>query len=172
METPTSTSSTLPQSTEVEGLAHQLENLRPNIDTPVKQLSANDPPWQGHIYVIKYQDSSRVLTYGEPEGVILAEYEGKPTQRWICHIKEGWLGFTNDPVETTAYLGHYQTMKLHCRATHHLHQEMFCVRKRLGEGFQILARFDQSLHPVGIDEAGDPAVVRYSEEWWGFHLLA
>lgn len=170
METPNSCDS--PVSHQKVDLAPQLQGLKLNIDTPIKELSSNDPPWQGHIYVIKYQDTSRVLTYDKDKGIVLAQYEGKSSQRWICHAKEGWLGFSNDPGETTLFMGHYDNRKLHCWVNHHLPGEMFCIRKRLGDGFQVLARIGQSLHPVGLDEAGDPAVIRHSEAWWGFNMLA
>ncbi|EGX43530.1 hypothetical protein AOL_s00215g266 [Orbilia oligospora ATCC 24927] len=141
---------------------------------PVNQLSCNDPPWPGHIYVIKYQDTSRVMTYDRSKGIVLAAYNGGSNQRWTCHSKDGWLGFANDPGETTLFMGHYDNRqeKLHCWVNHHLPGEMFCVRKRLEDGFQVLGRIGGNLHPVGLDEAGDAAVIRHSEAWWGFTMLA
>ncbi|KAF3178862.1 hypothetical protein EYR41_000721 [Orbilia oligospora] len=170
--TPNSYDSSVPH--QKGGLTLQLQSLRINIDTPVDQLSCNDPPWPGHIYVIKYQDTSRVLTYDKGKGIVLAEYKGKSNQRWTCHSKEGWLGFANDPGETTLFMGHYDNKqgKLHCWVNHHLPAEMFCVRKRLEDGFQILGRIGGNLHPVGLDKAGDAAVIRHSEAWWGFTMLA
>ncbi|KAK6361718.1 hypothetical protein TWF730_005432 [Orbilia blumenaviensis] len=136
-----------------------------------RELVLNDPPWPGHTYIIRFEDTSRVITYDKDKGILLAEYDGEPSQKWICHAKEGWLGFTNDPGESTLFIGHYNNKKLHCWVSHHLPGEMFCIRKRLGNGFQVLARVGGSLHPVGVDEAGDPAVVRHSKVWWGFTLI-
>ncbi|KAK6351050.1 hypothetical protein TWF718_004224 [Orbilia javanica] len=160
-----------PDSCDLSGSTLQVRRSRINIGVPVKELSSDDPPWQGHIYIIKYQDTSRVLTYNNDKGIILADYEGKTSQRWICHIKDGWLGFASDPGETSLFMGHHNA-KLICAVNHPQAGEMFCVRKRLGDGFQILARVGQNLHPVGLDIAGDPAVIRHSVDWWGFHMLA
>ncbi|KAK6534371.1 hypothetical protein TWF281_005694 [Arthrobotrys megalospora] len=142
------------------------------LHTTVPELNSNDPPWPGHIYVIRHADTSRVITYNKDRGIVLAEYDGKPSQKWVCHSKDGWLGFANDPGETTLFLGHYENQKLNCWVNHHLPGEMFCVRKKLGDGFQILARIEKGLQPVGVDEAGDPAVVRNSDTWWGFTMIA
>ncbi|KAF3229111.1 hypothetical protein TWF191_001665 [Orbilia oligospora] len=70
----------------------------------LKILTGNDAPWPGSSYIIGYQNTSKVLTYKDGD-VVLAEYEGKPTQRWACHARDGWLGFANDPGETTLWLG-------------------------------------------------------------------
>ncbi|KAK6521224.1 hypothetical protein TWF506_001449 [Arthrobotrys conoides] len=75
----------------------------------LQPLTLNDAPWPGYVYIISYGGTSQVMTYHDKK-VILAEYEGKPTQRWICHSRGGWLGFTNGPGETTFYMGFTEGM--------------------------------------------------------------
>ncbi|RVD88430.1 uncharacterized protein DFL_002616 [Arthrobotrys flagrans] len=138
------------------------------------ELTLNDAPWPGHIFIISHQDTSQVLTYDKEKGIVLKEYDGSQAQRWICHSKSGWLGFAADPGENTAFIGHYD-WKLRCRVPHLQWNEMFCVRKRLKglDGFQILMRGNEdSLWPVGIYDDGDVAIMSGSEAWWGFTMIA
>ncbi|KAF3280220.1 hypothetical protein TWF970_002970 [Orbilia oligospora] len=140
----------------------------------IPELTLNDAPWPGHIFIISYQDTNQVLTYHKEKGVVLQEYDGSHSQRWICHSKSGWLGFTANPGDTTTYLAHYD-WKLRCRDTMINWNGMFCVRKRLKrlDGFQILMRGnDDSLWPVGMHEDSDVAVLQGSDAWWGFTMIA
>ncbi|KAK6361719.1 hypothetical protein TWF730_005433 [Orbilia blumenaviensis] len=140
------------------------------MDRPV--LTLNDPPYPGYAYIISYRDTPEVITYHN-EGVTISNYEGKLAQRWVCHSKDGWLGFTNDPGETTFFMGYHkpQDQTLVCNVNHHKQNEMFCVRKKAEEGFQILMRSGKdysALWPVGKHKNGNIAVVRGSDDWWGF----
>ncbi|KAF3925937.1 hypothetical protein ABW20_dc0106066 [Dactylellina cionopaga] len=133
------------------------------------ELKLNDAPWPGYTYIINQADTSKVLTYSNG-GVVLAEFEGKQSQRWVCHSTDGWLGFANDPGESTVFLGYDspEKGKLHCKAKQHRSYEMFCVRKRPEDGFQLLMKSEGSLRPMGVDKDGSVAMIRYSESWWGF----
>ncbi|KAK6502951.1 hypothetical protein TWF481_007989 [Arthrobotrys musiformis] len=138
----------------------------------LQPLTLNEAPWPGYVYIISYGDTSQVITY-QDQKVILAEYEAKESQRWVCRSIDGWLGFTNDPGESTYYMGYHRhdDQKLICRATHYQKNEMFCVRKRPQDGFQVLMVGDDRpycLWPLSKKEDGQLAVVRGSKDWWGF----
>ncbi|EWC45537.1 hypothetical protein DRE_05395 [Drechslerella stenobrocha 248] len=133
-------------------------------------LYGEDAPWPGSTYIISEKDTSNVITF-EDKKVILAEYNpGQSNQRWVCHAKDGWLGFTNDPGMSTVYMGYYEKSKLRCYQSHLLAQEMFCVRKRPEGGFQMLMRDGEKLVPVGRDADKDLAVIKGwgTDAWWGF----
>ncbi|KAK6534373.1 hypothetical protein TWF281_005696 [Arthrobotrys megalospora] len=157
----------------VAGLDQNDLSQRLKMNPKIPELTLNDGPWPGHIYVISYMDTPRVFTYHSQRGVTLMDYEGSVAQRWICHSQDGWLGFVADPGDTTAYIGHIQK-KLRCCVNHHKKNEMFSVRKRLKglDGFQVLMRFEDSLHPIGIDGDGDVAMIKGSDAWWGFTMIA
>ncbi|KAK6351051.1 hypothetical protein TWF718_004225 [Orbilia javanica] len=146
----------------------------PSSVSQTPELTLNDGPWPGHIFIISYENTSKALTYHKEKGVVLEEYNGSQSQRWVCHSKLGWLGFTANPGETTTFIGHYD-WKLRCRFSELHRSEMFCVRKRLKglDGFQILMRAEEDgLWPVGVHEDSDVAVLRGSEAWWGFTMIA
>ncbi|KAK6351049.1 hypothetical protein TWF718_004223 [Orbilia javanica] len=89
----------------------------------------------------------------------------------------GWLGFTNDPGETTYYMGYISMddQRLICRDKMHTECAMFCVRKRDEAGFQILmlgGKDSLALWPLGTREDGQISVVRGSKDWWGFERTA
>ncbi|EGX43531.1 hypothetical protein AOL_s00215g267 [Orbilia oligospora ATCC 24927] len=152
----------------LEGL---LRSQKLGSNVPLQQLTLNDAPWPGNAYVISYGDTSQVLTYQDKK-VVLADYEGKQSQRWICHSKDGWLGFNSEPGETTLFMGYTGTdQKLVCQTSNHQAHEMFCIRKRPEEGFQFLTRSGKDynfLWPLGKKEDGQLAVIRGSKDWWGF----
>ncbi|KAK6534372.1 hypothetical protein TWF281_005695 [Arthrobotrys megalospora] len=144
--------------------------LKSSMATPM--LTFNDPPWPGSVYVISYGDTSQVMTYQDGK-VILADYEGKSTQRWVCHSQDGWLGFTNDPGESTLHMGFDRgdEQKLICRARHPQWDEMFCVRKRPETGFRMLMKSGGDSHllwPLARNSDGRLGVIRGSDDWWGF----
>ncbi|RVD88428.1 uncharacterized protein DFL_002614 [Arthrobotrys flagrans] len=136
-------------------------------------LTGNDAPWPGNSYIIGYQNTSKVLTYKDPKGVVLAEYEGKPTQRWSCHSRDGWLGLANDPGETTRWLGVASIDQtdpvLVCQATGiNGSWETFCVMKRPEDGFLVFKRVKERLRPIGTGPDGNLSVRAYWNHWWGF----
>ncbi|KAJ6264635.1 hypothetical protein Dda_0784 [Drechslerella dactyloides] len=139
---------------------------------PKPTLKGDDAPWPGSVYVINEGNTTNVITYDD-ETTILKEYEpGNPRQQWVCHARDGWLGLTNDPGESTVFLGYgmqHQPAIL-CRALHMQRNEMLCVRKRPGEGFQILMRYDDGLRPMGVNYFmnGCIEMIRNSETWWNF----
>ncbi|KAK6521222.1 hypothetical protein TWF506_001447 [Arthrobotrys conoides] len=171
MDTPT-TSTYAPSTADVDE-NYLPERFTRSIST-IPELTLNDAPWPGHIFIISFQDTNQVLTYHKERGVVLQEYDGSHFQRWVCHSRLGWLGFTANPGETTAYIGH-DNWKLRCRCTELKWSEAFCVRKRLKglDGFQVLMRGDHdSLWPVGVHDDSDVAVLQGSEAWWGFTMIA
>ncbi|KAK6502953.1 hypothetical protein TWF481_007991 [Arthrobotrys musiformis] len=176
MDTPT-TSTYAPSTADTEYAERFISEYLTSTEastTSGPKLTLNDGPWPGHIYIISYQDTSQVLTYHKEKGVVLQDYDGSHSQRWTCHSKHGWLAFAANPGESTLFLGHYDS-KLRCRATEVQWNEMFCVRKRLKglDGFQVLMRsHDISLWPVGVHDDSDVAVLRGSEAWWGFTMIA
>ncbi|KAF3113083.1 hypothetical protein TWF225_004812 [Orbilia oligospora] len=142
----------------------------------LKILTGNDAPWPGSSYVIGYQNTSKVLTYKD-QNVVLAEYEGKPTQRWACHARDGWLGFANDPGETTLWLGIGDDKKtdppLLCRVYGILGSwETFCVMKRPEDGFLVLKRVKERLRPIGTGPDGSLSVRVNWGHWWGFTKIS
>ncbi|KAF3095469.1 hypothetical protein TWF102_007189 [Orbilia oligospora] len=153
-------------------LQRLLRSQKLGSNVPLQELTLNDAPWPGNAYVISYGDTSQVLTYQDKK-VVLADYEGKQSQKWICHSKDGWLGFNNEPGETTLFMGYrlVDDQTLLCQTSNHQAQEMFCVRKRPEEGFQVLMRSKKDynfLWPLGKKEDGQLAVIRGSKDWWGF----
>ncbi|KAF3113084.1 hypothetical protein TWF594_001691 [Orbilia oligospora] len=152
-------------------LERLLRSQKLGSNMPLQQLTLNDAPWPGNAYVISYGNTSQVLTYQDNK-VVLADYEGKQSQRWICHSQDGWLGFNSEPGETTLFMGYTGSdQKLVCQVNHHMADEMFCIRKRPEEGFHFLMRSGNDknfLWPLGKKEDGQLAVIRGSKDWWGF----
>ncbi|KAK6534374.1 hypothetical protein TWF281_005697 [Arthrobotrys megalospora] len=142
-----------------------------NSSSKLNILTGNDAPWPGYVYIISHGDSNKVLTYKDKK-VIIADYEGKSTQRWVCHSRDGWVGLANDPGETTHFLGfdnpEDKEPKIGCAAVHLNVWEMFCVRKRPEEGFVILMRFKDTLRPMRLNKEGNLIVGRNWDHWWGF----
>ncbi|KAK6361720.1 hypothetical protein TWF730_005434 [Orbilia blumenaviensis] len=134
-------------------------------------LTGNDAPWPGNSYIISYQNTSQVLTFVN-NNAVLTEFEGKPTQRWSCHSKNGWFGFANDPGESTRWLGFTKLddtdAPLRCASFDLNGWEMFCVAKRPDDGFVILARINDKLKPVGAFNNGTLSAQSNWDHWWSF----
>ncbi|EGX43532.1 hypothetical protein AOL_s00215g268 [Orbilia oligospora ATCC 24927] len=169
IDTPTTTEYLGPEEDRFSGIKNPPE-------PKLKILTGNDAPWPGSSYVIGYQNTSKVLTFKD-QGVILAEYEGKPTQRWACHARDGWLGFANDPGETTRWLGFDDINKtdplLICWAPNiNGSWETFCVMKRPEDGFLVFKRVDERLRPIGTGPDGSLSVRGNWYHWWGFTKIS
>ncbi|KAK6521225.1 hypothetical protein TWF506_001450 [Arthrobotrys conoides] len=166
-----------PATTEYLGLEEdKFSEINKSSEPKLKILTGNDAPWPGNSFIIGYQNTSKVLTY-KGQGVVLAEYEGKPTQRWACHAQNGWLGFANDPGETTYWLGIGDNKEtdplLICRITGiHGRLETFCVMKRPDDGFLVFKRVKERLRPIGIGPDGSVSVRANWAHWWGFTKIS
>ncbi|KAK6351048.1 hypothetical protein TWF718_004222 [Orbilia javanica] len=142
----------------------------------LKILTGNDAPWPGNSYIISYQNTSKVLTF-EDKNVVLAEYEGKATQRWACHSRDGWLGFANDPGDTTRWLG----ISTSDQADSALVAKAvslsgglngFCIMKRPEDGFLILKKVNERLRPIGTGPDGSLSIRSNWGHWWAFTRIS
>ncbi|EPS41120.1 hypothetical protein H072_4977 [Dactylellina haptotyla CBS 200.50] len=162
---------------------HDYDDARPPWITPCLKgpmlpppradgLRFNDPPWPGSVYVITEANTTQALTYYSDGSVGLTSYQrGTKHQRWTCRERDGWLAFTAEASDSVVFLGYSAwpsgpTMR--CTATEEQFNEMFCVRKRSEDGFQVLMRRNNGLRPLGKDGGGTLAVVEVSDLWWGF----
>ncbi|KAK6349914.1 hypothetical protein TWF696_006174 [Orbilia brochopaga] len=160
-----------PEPVESKPVRHKRAEHKPVEHKPAKPtLKGDDAPWPGGTYIISEGNTSKVITNRDGTAVLMDFEPGKTSQQWVCHAKEGWLAFANDPGESTVFLGFYQQgdPKLLCNAPHMKKNEMVCVRKRPDDGFQILMRYDDGLRPLGVKECGNLAMIRHSEAWWNF----
>lgn len=138
-------------------------------------LYGNDCPWQGNTYYISEMDTDNVLTYKGRGRVTLEPFEGGDSQRWICELHHGWLGFKMTTDENSFYLALYNDDELWCGVQEHQEgwRSFFTAFQHPAGGYRLaLPRNDATiLRTLGKRGSGAIGTADGSDTRWGFTKL-
>ncbi|KAK6359014.1 hypothetical protein TWF696_000186 [Orbilia brochopaga] len=116
---------------------------------PVKFITGDDAPEEGHEYAISLVGTTKVLACINGTELSVDHWHGEPAQRFRCVTKEGYMGFICSGAGGSGrYLGYNAHEVLACQAYYQRKWEHIFPRADPAGGFMLWMFKDDNLAPV------------------------
>ncbi|RYO97561.1 hypothetical protein DL765_011162 [Monosporascus sp. GIB2] len=140
---------------------------------PIKFISGDDAPAEGHEYAINIIGTTKVLTCAKSTELTLEKWHDQATQRFRCVSYSGYTGFicVGAGGGSGRYLGYTFSEILACKAYYQRRWEHIFARADPAGGFKLWMFKDDHLAPVEQVSATQFKMMAQSDTRFGFTRL-